>query len=37
MRILLPVIVIAAAVSPAAAADRSFTVTGFTKIRIDGP
>ncbi|MEO5773789.1 MAG: DUF2807 domain-containing protein [Sphingomicrobium sp.] len=37
MRILLPVIAIVAAVSPAAAADRSFTVTGFTKIRIDGP
>jgi len=37
MRFLLPALGLIAACSPAAAADRSFTVTGFTKIRIDGP
>lgn len=36
MRILLPALAILAAASPGTAADRSFTVPGFTKIRIDG-
>ena len=37
MRFILPTLAIIAAASPAVAANRSFTVTGFTKIRIDGP
>lgn len=37
MRFILPALAILAAASPAVAANRSFTVTGFTKIRIDGP
>lgn len=37
MRTLLLALGLSIAVSPASAADRNFTVTGFTKIRIDGP
>lgn len=37
MRILLPALALVAFCSPALAADRNFTVTGFEKIRIDGP
>jgi hypothetical protein len=36
MRILLPVILLAAA-APAAAAERSFSVTDFNRIRVEGP
>ncbi|QIK78560.1 DUF2807 domain-containing protein [Sphingomonas piscis] len=36
MRILLPFFLLAVA-APAGAAERSFTVTGFDKIRVDGP
>jgi hypothetical protein len=36
MRFLLPAIALVLAAGPAQAAERSFTVTGFTKIRIDG-
>lgn len=37
MRIFLPALLLIAGAAPAAAADRSFTITGFTKIRVDGP
>jgi hypothetical protein len=37
MRILVPALAIAAVAAPASAADRNFTITGFTKIRVDGP
>lgn len=34
---LLPLLCVALAAAPAAAAERSFTVTGFDRIRVDGP
>ena len=33
----LPLLIAASLSAPAAAADRNFTVTGFEKIRVDGP